>query len=153
MHHFHQPFAESSIGLESRDDKEKSSPTVSLEIVRRLLMGTLDPVQFARENFAPEDVATVVQHNFNLAFPKIDLKRHQVDTKEDVLFVGLSYAGFEKDRQNVREKMNNERFHAFYKLCPEAVLDAKNYFDNYGEGVLTFERLLYMLNFLKLCTS
>jgi hypothetical protein len=51
------------------------------------------------------------------------------------------------------KKMNNERFYAFYKFCPEAVLDANKYFDNYGEGVLTFERLLYMLNFLKLCTS
>jgi hypothetical protein len=104
VHRFHQPFATSSIGLESPDAEEKSSPTVSFEIVRRLLMGTLYPVQFARKNFTPEDVAAVVHHNFNLVFSMIDLVRHHVYTKEDVLFVGLSYAGFEKDCQNVCEK-------------------------------------------------
>ena len=47
-------------------------------------------------------------------------------------------------------KTNNERFCAFYKLLPESILDAKNYFDEYDDGI-TFERFLFMLNFLKLC--
>ena len=58
--------------------------------------------------------------------------------------------GFEGKHQNVCRKTNNECFGAVYKLLPESILDPKNFLDEYDDGI-TFERFLFMLNFLKLC--
>ena len=131
-------------------DEKKQHVTVPLEIVRDLLLGNLDPVKFAQDNLPAEDVAAVLQLKRGQLQQKVDLKHYRICTREDVLLVGLTYAGFEGKRQNVCHKTNNERFSAFYKLLPESILDAKNYFDEYDDGI-TFERFLFTLNFLKLC--
>ena len=131
-------------------DEKKQHVTVPLEIVRDLLLGNLDPVKFAQDNLPAEGVAAVLHLKRGQHQQKVDLKHHRICTREDVLLVGLTYAGFEGKRQNVCHKTNNERFSAFYKLLPESILDAKNYFDEYDDSI-TFERFLFMLNFLKLC--
>ncbi len=131
-------------------DEKKQYVTVPLEIVQDLLLGNLDPVRFAQDNLPAEDVAAVLHLERDQRHQKVDLKHHRICTREDVLLVGLTYAGFDSKRQNVCRKTNNERFCAFYKLLPESILDAKNYFDEYDDGI-TFERFLFTLNFLKLC--
>ncbi|KAL7474376.1 hypothetical protein ACHAW6_000351, partial [Cyclotella cf. meneghiniana] len=103
----------------------------------------------AQDNLPAEDVAAVLHLERDQRHQKVDLKHHRICTREDVLLVGLTYAGFDGKRQNVCRKTNNERFCAFYKLLPESILDAKNYFDEYDDGI-TFERFLFTLNFLKL---
>ena len=120
------------------------------KIVRELLLGNLEPVKFALDNLPAEDVAAMLHLKRDQHQQKVDLKHHRICTREDVLLVGLTYAGFEGKRQNVCRKTSIERFCAFYKLLPESILDAKNYFDEYDDGI-TLERFLFTLNFLKLC--
>ena len=131
-------------------DEKKQHVTVPLEIVRELLLGNLDPVKFAQDNLPAEDVAAMLHLKRDQHQQKVDLKHHRICTREDVLLVGLTYAGFEGKCQNVCHTTNNECFSAFYKLLPESILEAKNYFDEYDDGI-TFERFLFTLNFLKLC--
>jgi hypothetical protein len=123
---------------------------VPLEIVQDLLLGNLDPVKFAQDNLPAEDDAAGLHLKRDQCQQKMDLKHHRICTREDVLLVGLTFAGFEGKHQNVCCKTNNECFCAFYKLLPESILDTKNYFDKYNDDI-TFERFLFMLNFLKLC--
>jgi hypothetical protein len=68
---------------------------VPLEIVQDLLCENLDMVEFA-------DVAAVIHLRRDLCQQKIDLKQYCLYTREDDLFVGLRYAGFEGKRQNVQ---------------------------------------------------
>ena len=123
---------------------------MSLEIVQDLILGNLEPVKFAQDNLPAEDVAAVLHLNRDQCQQKVDLKHHRICTREDVLLVGLTHAGFEGNRQNVCHKTNYKRFCAFYKLLPESILDAKYYFDRYDDAI-TFKRFLFTLNFLKLC--
>ena len=97
-----------------------------LEIVQDLLLGNLDPVKFAQDNLPAEDVAAVLHLKRDQRQQKVDLKHHRICTREDILLVGLTYAGFEGKHQHVCRKTNNECFCAFYKLLPESILDAKN---------------------------
>ena len=41
-----------------------------------------------------------------------------ISTEDDLLYAGLIYAGFDEQRQRVRNKLNIERFKAFYQLPP-----------------------------------
>lgn len=114
-------------------------------------MGNLDPVRVAQDILPPSDLAPVVRYNSAPYRPPLDLEHHDIATAEDVMFVGLSYVGFGNTRQNVRFSLSLERFCAHYKLCPEAILDAQNYFSEFGEETIDFKRLLFTLNFLKCC--
>ena len=127
------------------------SDTVPIDTVRKLLMGYLDPIDLARQILPPSDLAAVVRYNSAPYRPPLDLKNHAIATAEDVLFVGLTYVGFDGKRQNIRDYMNVERFCSHYKLCPEAIFDAWNYFQENSDEVIEFQDLLISLNFLKSC--
>lgn len=114
-------------------------------------MGNLDPVALAQEILPSSDLAAVIHYNSAPYRPPLDIERHDIVTIEDVMFVGLTYVGFDGKRQEIRLSMNIERFCAHYKLCPEAILDAWNYFNEFGEESIVFKRLLFTLNFLKCC--
>jgi hypothetical protein len=128
-----------------------SSRTVPIETVRALLIGEIDPVELAREILPAKDLAAVIAYNRTPYRPALDLKRHDIRTAEDVLFVGLCYVGFEGRRQNVSYKVKQGRFCAHFKLVPQTVLDVWNWFNENDEKGIEFKRLLYSLNFLKLC--
>lgn len=124
--------------------------SVPLETVRQLLIGSLDPIELAREILPASDIAAVVEYNSAPYRPPLDLKRHDIRTVEDVLFVGLSYVGFE-GRLNVRPELKQARFVAHYKLIPQTMLDVWYWFNGNDEDGIDFKRLLYTVNFLKLC--
>jgi hypothetical protein len=65
-------------------------------------------VVFAQDNLPPEDVAAVIHLKRDPHRQKVDLKHDCLYTKEVVLFVGLTYTGFEGKHQNVHLKTNNE---------------------------------------------
>ena len=138
-------------GLFRKRSTHTTQEHIPIDTVRKLLMGHIDPVELAQEILPHEDLAAVVRYNSAPFRPPLDLKNHCIVTSEDVLFVGLTYVGFEGKRQDVRPKMNIERFCSHYKLCPESILDAWNYFNEWGDNVLEFRRLLISLNFLKCC--
>jgi hypothetical protein len=125
--------------------------SIPIETVRDLLIGAIDPVEFAREHLPPRDVAAVIAYNCAPYRPALDLKRHDIRTVEDVLFVGLCYVGFEAQRQNIRHKVKEGRFCAHFKLIPQTVLDVWHWLNENDEEGIEFHRLLYSLNFLKLC--
>jgi hypothetical protein len=132
---------------------DEASETVPLTTVRALLMGSIDPIELAQQILPAKDIPAVVRYNSTPYREKVDLKGHPLVTQEDVLFVGLSYVGFEGERYNVREKLKFDRFFAHYKLHPLTVLDVWNYFNEHDEafGKRDFKVFLYTLNFLKLC--
>ena len=66
---------------------------------------------------------------------KVDLKHYCLYTREDVLFVGLTYDGFEGKHQKVCRKTNNEQLCAFYKHLPESILDAKKHSNQCPTGI------------------
>lgn len=71
-------------------------------------------------------------------------------TIEDITFFGLTYAGFEKKRQNVRESLIIDRFKAFYgpepKTVKDLLLDLKEKYPN-----IVYREVMMTLNWLKLC--
>ena len=125
--------------------------TVPIDTVRKLLMGQLDPVELAKDILPQSDLAGVVRYNSAPYRPPLDLKKHEIATAEDILFVGLTYVGFDGKRQNIRGYMNLERFCSHYKICPEAIFDAWKYFLHNSDETIEFEDLLLSLNFLKCC--
>lgn len=140
----------------TKKNKKQGSDSVPIETVRKLLMGTIDPVDLARQILPPKDLAAVVRYSSAPYRPKLDLRSHNIITAEDVLFVGLTYVGFDGSRQDIRDEMNRERFCSFFKLCPEGILDAYRYFSEHSEeegDIMEFRFFLIALNFLKLCKS
>lgn len=138
----------STQGNQQEHNADQSVPT---DTVRKLLMGYLDPVELARDILPPSDLAVVVRYNSAPYRPALDLEKHEIATAEDIVMVGLTYVGFDGPRQNIRDEMNRERFFSHYKLCPEAILDAWNYFNENSNDGIEFRHLLISLNFLKLC--
>ncbi|KAL3795955.1 hypothetical protein ACHAWO_010211 [Cyclotella atomus] len=137
----------------TKKNKKQGSDSVPIETVRKLLMGTIDPVDLARQILPPKDLAAVVRYSSAPYRPKLDLRSHNIITAEDVLFVGLTYVGFDGSRQDIRDEMNRERFCSFFKLCPEGILDAYRYFSEHSEeegDIMEFRFFLIALNFLKL---
>lgn len=129
--------------------------TIPLDALKELLLGRLNPVDLANELLSPEDALAITKQHTEPLVKKIKLDTVKISTVQDVLYVGLCYAGFDAKRQSCRERISIERFQSFYKACPEAVLDLKTYMDteldlDEGEQV-DFMHLLWALNFLKLC--
>jgi hypothetical protein len=114
-------------------------------------LGELSPIDLANDLLSPEE-ALRVKHMHTCDFrPQVKLNDVKINTVEDVLFVGLCYAGFDKDRQTCRvSALASKRFNAFYKASPEIILDLRNHMVEYG-GSVDFMHLLWALNFLKLC--
>ena len=132
-----------------QEHNEDSS--VPIDIVRKLLMGNIDPVELARDILPHSDLAAVVRYNSAPYRPALDLDRYEIATVEDILMVGLTYVGFDGPHQDIRDEMNRERFCSHFKLCPETILDAWHYFNENSDDGIEFKRLLISLNFLKLC--
>ena len=80
----------------------------------------------------------------------IGINRVMLLTIEDITFFGLSYAGFDEKRQNVRESLIIDRFKAFYGPEPRTVkdllLDLKEKYPN-----IIYREVMMTLNWLKLC--
>jgi hypothetical protein len=80
-----RPTGSSTVGR-----SESSEPAVPYKMVRLLLLGELSPI----------DLALRVKRINTCGFrPKVQLSDIKINTVEDVLFVGLCYAGFDQDRQ------------------------------------------------------
>ena len=81
----------------------------------------------------------------------IDIERQMLLTEDDILFFGLSYAGFAEPRQGVRNSLNIDRFKAHFGPEPRTVkdilLDLKAEF---GGGIV-FKDVMMAMNWLKLC--
>lgn len=117
-------------------------------------MGHVDPVGLAHQILPHDDLPAVVRYNSAPYRPTLDLSSHEIITAEDVLFVGLTYVGFDGPRQNIVEEKSRERFFSHFKLCPEAILDSYRYFNEHGGlDTMDFKWLLITLSFLKLCKS
>lgn len=146
------PGLQSVVSVLSDAAQHQNTNDVPFETVRALLMGDIDPVELAQQILPAKDISAVIRYNSAPIRPKLDLTSHPIVTKDDILFIALSYVGFE-DRQDVRARLNNDRYFAHYKLHPSSVLDAWNYFTEYDDngGKLCFKVFLYTLNFLKLC--
>ena len=70
-------------------------------------------------------------------------------TADDILLYGLCYAGFGRDRQQVKEKLSVDRFKAHYGLEPRTVKDLMvDLLDEFPS--MSFKDLLMGLNWLKL---
>lgn len=87
-------------GFVSRLLRKKDQDSVPIETVRKLLMGNADPVELAMEILPRSDLAAVVRYNSAPYRPPLDLDSYAIATAEDILFVGLTYAGFDGPRQN-----------------------------------------------------
>lgn len=71
-------------------------------------------------------------------------------TDEDILFFGLSYAGFEETRQNVRANLNIDRFKAFFGPEPRTVKDLLyDLKEKYPD--IIYRDVMMTMNWLKLC--
>ena len=70
-------------------------------------------------------------------------------TADDILLYGLCYAGFGRDRQQVKEKLSVDRFKAHYGSEPRTVKDLMvDLLDDFPS--MGFKDLLMGLNWLKL---
>jgi hypothetical protein len=70
-------------------------------------------------------------------------------TADDILLYGLCYAGFGRDRQQVKEKLSVDRFKAHYGSEPCTVKDLMtDLLDEFPS--MSFKDLLMGLNWLKL---
>lgn len=141
-----RPTGSSTVGR-----SESSEPAVPYKTVRLLLLGELSPIDLANEVLSPEEALRVKHINTCGFRPKVQLSDIKINTVEDVLFVGLCYAGFDQDRQICQvSALDIGRFSSFYKAGPEIILDLRNHLVEYG-GSVDFMHLLWALNFLKLC--
>jgi hypothetical protein len=87
------------------------SGSVPISTVRRLLMGHVDPVRLAHQILPHDDLPAVVRYNSAPYRPTLDLSSHKIIYRaEDVLFVGLTYVGFDGPWQNIVEEKSRERF-------------------------------------------
>ena len=137
-------------GVPSDNNNNNLDNGVPIDVVRKLLIGALDPIELAKDILPPEDMVAVVRYNSSPYQPPVNLVNHDIVTKEDVEFVALSYVGFE-GRLDTRAKLQHDRFVAHFKLIPETVLDVWKYFKQSEEDCFSFKELLLTLNWLKVC--
>jgi hypothetical protein len=72
-------------------------------------LGELSPIDLANELLSPEEALRVKHINTCGFCPKVQLSDLKINTVEDVLFVGLCYAGFDQDRQTCRDLVHFTR--------------------------------------------
>ena len=133
----------------SREDSEsdKNSYTYSINEESDIEDAASDHTEEAEEDMLRGN--TKDHHLYNLRYG-IGIDRVMLLTIEDIAFFGLSYAGFEEKRQNVRESLNIDRFKAFYgpepKTVKDLLLDLKDKYPN-----IVYRDVMMTLNWLKLC--
>ena len=69
----------------------------------------MSPIDLANELLSPEEALRVKHINTCGFCPKVQLSDLKINTVEDVLFVGLCYAGFDQDRQTCRDLVHFTR--------------------------------------------
>ena len=81
----------------------------------------------------------------------INIERQMFLTEEDVLFFGLTYAGFGEERQNVRDSLSIDRFKAHFGPEPRTVRDILLDLEAEFRGDIVFKDVMMAMNWLKLC--
>ena len=76
--------------------------------------------------------------------------RLSIVTHFDIRFFGLTVGGFEKERQNVRSSLLDERFRSIFGPDPRSIKDLFNDLGDEFDDVIYWE-VMMALNFLKLC--
>ena len=83
----------------------------------------------------------------------IAVDREMLLTNEDILFFGLTYAGFGEERQQVRDTLNIARFKAHFGPEPRTVKDILfDLKETFGSSII-YKDVLMAMNWLKLCKS
>lgn len=77
--------------------------------------------------------------------------RRMLLTVEDIMFFGLSFAGFGEERQRVRESLNVDRFKAHFGPEPRTVKDILyDLKESLGSSII-YKDVMMAMNWLKLC--
>lgn len=74
-------------------------------------------------------------------------------TDEDILLFGLSYVGFGEERQQVRKKLNVDRFKAHFGSEPKTVKDVSHALNEEFGSSIVYKDVMMPMSWLKLCES
>lgn len=122
--------------LETKEDLQK----LTVEQLKQRLRESKMPVNGNKDDLIDRLLANQAQN----------VQQRVILTHHDILLFGLVYAGFEKGRQNVREKLNVGRFKSFFGPDPRAI---KDLFIDLEEDFpdIVYKEVMMALNWLKLC--